>query len=220
MTSVTLNKLFKSAYLHAADAFEPDHEVGDLQDLNRTAWALLSDDQRIQALESSEVEESLELGAREEFNAEDLVALVEDGQAEAVLEKLFLAADQHLEDNGDPSDAASDLQRLLEGLWAVMNTEQKQAFLKADAVAAVAEAGGCDDVTEASLQSCLRADLGLEIAQTLGFDSVETMLEHQAWLEENGSPEFKQWLDRVKKEGERNEGVRSEETKKGAPKPR
>lgn len=215
MTSVTLNKLFKSACLHAADSFEPDHEVGDLQDLNRTAWALLSDDQRIQVLEGNEVDDNLELGAREEFNAEDLVALVEDGQADAVLEKLFLAADQHLEDNSDPSDAASDLQRLLEGLWAVMNTEQKQAFLKTEAVADVVEAGGFEDITEASLQSCLRADLRLEIAQTLGFDSVETMLEHQAWLEENGTPEFKRWLDGVKNEGELNE-----ETRKGAPKPR
>lgn len=215
MTSVTLNKLFKSAYLHAVDAFEPDHEVGDLQSLNRTAWALLSNDQRIQVLEGNEVEDNLELGAREEFNAQDLVALVEDGQADAVLENLFLAADQHLEDNGDPSDAASDLQRLLEGLWPVMNTEQKQAFLSHEAVIAVIESGCCDDVTEESVQLALQEEVALELAQTLGFDSVETMLEHQAWLEENGSPEFKQWLDGVKKEGERNEGA-----KKSAPKPR
>lgn len=210
MTSVTLNKLFKSAYLHAADTFELDHEVGDLQDLNRTAWALLSDDQRIQVLEGNEVEDNLELGAREEFNAEDLVALVEDEQADAVLEKLFLAADQHLEDNGDASDAASDLQRLLEGLWAVMNTEQKKAFLSHEAVIAVIESGCCDDVTEESVQLALQEEVALELAQTLGFDSVETMLEHQAWLEENGSPEFKQWFDGVKNEG----------AKKSAPKPR
>lgn len=215
MTSVTLNKLFKSAYLHAADAFEPDHEVGDLQDLNRTAWALLSDDQRIQVLEGSEVEDNLELGAREEFNAEDLVALVEDGQADVVLEKLFLAADQHLEDNGDPSDAASDLQHLLEGMWSVMRTEQKQAFLGNKAVIAVVESGCCDDVTEESVQAALKEELALDVARTLGFDSVDAMLEHQAWLEENGSPEFKQWFDRVQNEGVRNEGA-----KKSAPKPR
>ena len=215
MTSVTLNKLFKSAYLHAADTFEPDHEVGDLQNLNRTAWALLSDDQRIQVLEGNEVEDNLELGAREEFDAEDLVALVEDGQSDVVLEKLFLAADQHLEDNGDPSDAASDLQHLLEGMWSVMNTEQKKAFLSHEAVIAVIESGCCDDVTEESVQLALQEEAALELAQTLGFDSVETMLEHQAWLEENGSPEFKQWFDRVQ-----NEGVRNENTNTRAPKPR
>lgn len=210
MTSVTLNKLFKSAYLHAADTFEPDHEVGDLQNLNRTAWALLSDDQRIQVLEGNEVEDNLELGAREEFDAEDLVATVEDGQTDAPLDKLFLAADQHLEDNGDASDAASDLQRLLEGLWAVMNTEQKLAFLGDKAVIAVIESGCCDDVTEESVQTALKEELALDVARTLGFDSVDAMLEHQAWLEENGSPEFKQWL----------EGVRNEGAKKSVPKPR
>lgn len=215
MASVTLNKLFKSAYLHAADSFEPGHEVGDLQDLNRTAWALLSDDQRIQVLEGSEVEDNLDLGARDEFHAEDLVALVEGEQVDAVLEKLFLAADQHLEDNGDPSDAASDLQRLLEGLWMAMSTEQKEAFLSHEVVLAVIESGCCDDVTEESVQRALKEEVALELAQTLGFDSVETMLEHQGWLEENGTPEFKQWLEQ-----NRNDGVQNEETRKGAPKPR
>ena len=215
MTSQTLHKLFKAAYEHASDSFEPDHEVGDLQDLSRSAWALLSDDQRIQVLEGAEVEDNLELGAREEFNAEDLVALVEGGQTDAPLDKLFLAADQHLEDNGDASDAASDLQRLLEGMWSVMRTEQKQAFLAHESVMAVIESGCCDDVTEESLHAMLKDEVALELAQTLGFDSADAMLEHQAWLEENGSPEFKQWLDRVK-----NEGVRNENTNTRAPKPR
>lgn len=215
MASQTLHKLFKATYEHASDSFEPDHEVGDLQDLSRSAWALLSDDQRIQVLEGNEVEDNLELGAREEFDSEDLVALVEGGQTYAPLDKLFLAADQHLEDNGDASDAASDLQRLLEGMWSVMRTEQKQAFLGNKAVIAVVESGCCDDVTEESVQAALKEELALDVARTLGFDSVDAMLEHQAWLEENGSPEFKQWLDRVQ-----NEGVRNENTNTRAPKPR
>jgi hypothetical protein len=37
-----LEKLFGAADNHAEDTGEPDHEVGDLQDVLRTAWNLMT----------------------------------------------------------------------------------------------------------------------------------------------------------------------------------
>jgi len=39
---------------------EPDHEVGDLQDILRVAWALMSDEQRVEALKHEDVRAVLE----------------------------------------------------------------------------------------------------------------------------------------------------------------
>lgn len=198
MPSSAIEKLFKAAYQHGMDSFEPDHEVGDLQDLCRAAWGLIDDDKKCRILDCYEVAENLDMGAREEFTANDLIELVTKGRGDEALEKLFVAADQHFEDNGDPSDASGDLQRLLGAVWGFMDSRERQAFLSSEAVLAVVEAGGCEDVTQAQLEAALKEDLGLEIAQTLGFTSVEGMLEHQSWLEENGSAEFKKWLEGMK----------------------
>ena len=125
MKSDTLDILFSAALRHAEDSFDPDHEIGDLQDLLRAAWVLLPRSQKTFVLDGLAVGENLDFGSRDEFDADDLIDLVESGQAAEALEKLFLAADQHQEDNGDPSDAASDLH-----------------FLKQDVVKATLEAGG------------------------------------------------------------------------------
>lgn len=214
MPSSTIEKLFKAAYQHGMDSFEPDHEVGDLQDLCRAAWSLVDDEKKCRILDCYEVEENLELGARDVFTADDLIEWVEKGRGDEALKQLFVAADQHFEDNGDPSDTAGDLQRLLGAVWGFMGSRERQAFLSSEAVLAVVEAGGCEDVTQAQLEAALKEDLGLEIARTLGFASVDGMLEHQAWLEENGTAEFKQWLEEAKE----SKGV--SESKKNPPKPR
>lgn len=67
-----LEKLFEAADHHAEDTGE-DHTVGDLQDLLSRAWAIMSVEQRIQLLESNEVEALVEAGAREEFSVGDLL---------------------------------------------------------------------------------------------------------------------------------------------------
>ena len=70
-----LEKLFAAADNHGEDD-EPDHTVGDLQDLLRTAWSIMTVGQKLQLLGSDEVENIVELGARGEFEADDLVAEV------------------------------------------------------------------------------------------------------------------------------------------------
>jgi hypothetical protein len=73
MSSI-LKKLFKAADNHAEDTGEADHAVGDLQDVLRAAWDLMTPEQRGQLLESDAVEALIEAGAQDEFRAEDLVA--------------------------------------------------------------------------------------------------------------------------------------------------
>ena len=47
----------------------------------------------------------------------------------------------------------------------------------------------------------------LEKAQALGFATVDEALEHEQWLEKNGSPEFKAWLNQVRQQtAQRKEG--------------
>jgi len=67
-----LDKLLTAADNHGEDD-DPDHTVGDLQDLLRRAWDIMSVSQKRQLLNSSEVEDLAMLGARGEFEASDLV---------------------------------------------------------------------------------------------------------------------------------------------------
>jgi hypothetical protein len=71
MTSI-LDKLFESADHHGEDS-EPDHTVGDLQDLLTTAWSILTLEQKRALLQSDAVETLLDMGARDEFTVEDLL---------------------------------------------------------------------------------------------------------------------------------------------------
>lgn len=54
-----------AATQHAEDTGEHDHEVGDLQDVLRAAWALLSSEQRQALLTSSPAKAVLEAGAED-----------------------------------------------------------------------------------------------------------------------------------------------------------
>lgn len=53
-----------AAKQHGEDS-DPDHEVGDLQDMLRSAWELLSEEQRLQLVRTPAFEETLEYGAEE-----------------------------------------------------------------------------------------------------------------------------------------------------------
>lgn len=73
-TTNLLDKLFAAADAHGEDSGEPDHTIGDLQGLLRRAWSLMSISQQLKMLQSAEVNDLVEAGARDEFEAEDLEA--------------------------------------------------------------------------------------------------------------------------------------------------
>ncbi|GBG14484.1 SerC protein [Novimethylophilus kurashikiensis] len=73
-----LEKLLKAADAHGEDSGEPDHTVGDLQDLLRKAWSLMSLSQKLELMQSDEVDNVVECGAQDEFEAEDLVMQMRD----------------------------------------------------------------------------------------------------------------------------------------------
>jgi hypothetical protein len=72
-----LDKLFESADNHGEDS-EPDHTVGDLQDLLTTTWAILTPDQKRTLLQSDAVETLLDMGARDEFTVDDLLEQLDE----------------------------------------------------------------------------------------------------------------------------------------------
>lgn len=69
-----IEKLFAAADNHGTDTGESDHTVGDLQGLLRKAWDIMSVSQKLQLLNSTEVEDLVELGAQGDFKQDDLVA--------------------------------------------------------------------------------------------------------------------------------------------------
>lgn len=75
-----LEKLIAAADNHGEDE-DPDHTVGDLQDLLRRSWEIMGVSQRLQLLRSDEAESVILHGARDEFDAEALVAEVQSDLA-------------------------------------------------------------------------------------------------------------------------------------------
>lgn len=73
-----LEKLFAAADNHGEDSGELDHVAGDLQDLLCKSWSIMTVSQRLQLLRSNEVESLVELGARGEFDREDLIDELND----------------------------------------------------------------------------------------------------------------------------------------------
>lgn len=73
MPDTILTHLLAAADNHGEDSGEPDHTIGDLQDLLRKAWALLNHGQRVALLESDEVESVLDCGGRDEIEPSDLI---------------------------------------------------------------------------------------------------------------------------------------------------
>ena len=67
-----LEKLLNAADNHGQDD-DPDHTVGDLQDLLRRAWTIMSVGERRRLLGSDEAAQVAEAGARGEFDAGELV---------------------------------------------------------------------------------------------------------------------------------------------------
>lgn len=57
-----LQMIFDAADAHGEDTGEPDHTVGDLQDVLRAAWNLMSEAQREALMDSETVQSTLEMG--------------------------------------------------------------------------------------------------------------------------------------------------------------
>lgn len=77
-----LKKLFAAADNHSEDSGEPDHTVGDLQDLLRRSWEIMSVGQKLQLLRSTEVYNVVECGAQGEFEWDDLVTEITNALTE------------------------------------------------------------------------------------------------------------------------------------------
>lgn len=73
MGNSTLKMIFDAADAHGEDSGEPDHTVGDLQDLLREAWNVMSVKQKEALLRSDAMDNLIECGAREEFDIDDLI---------------------------------------------------------------------------------------------------------------------------------------------------
>lgn len=70
------DKLFEAADNHAEDTGEFDHAIGDLQDLLRSAWSIMTVAQRQAFLESDQADAVVEAGARDEFTTRDLTQML------------------------------------------------------------------------------------------------------------------------------------------------
>lgn len=79
MTKI-LKNLFDAADAHAEDTGEPDHAVGDLQDLLKEAFGLMTPSQKVAFLESETVSNNLLTGGRGEIDAEGLLDILDNEQ--------------------------------------------------------------------------------------------------------------------------------------------
>lgn len=84
MSKSTLKMVFDAADAHGEMSGEPDHTVGDLQDLLREAWKIMSNEQKEALIYSDAMDNLIECGANEEFDAD---ALVESMKSETAAPK-------------------------------------------------------------------------------------------------------------------------------------
>lgn len=77
MPHTIIEKLIDAAEQHGEDD-HPDHTVGDLVDLLRTAWSTMSVEQKRLMLKSDAVQDVVDCGAREEFDVAELEQALND----------------------------------------------------------------------------------------------------------------------------------------------
>lgn len=92
-----LERLFKAADNHGDDSGEPDHAVGDLQQLLTRACSFLSVSQMLAFLASDEVEALVEAGARGEYDVQTLMDEIQLGlfDKQQALKQAGYRWDQH-----------------------------------------------------------------------------------------------------------------------------
>lgn len=61
-TTPDIESYILAAEIHGEDSYEPDHEVGDLQQLLRLAWTFLIDAQKQRFAEHDHAKDVLSLG--------------------------------------------------------------------------------------------------------------------------------------------------------------
>lgn len=77
-----LEKILTAADNHGEDSGEPDQTVGDLQDILRDAWEIMTVSQKIQLLKSDAVGNVIELGGRDEIDVDVEVQAIKTTIAE------------------------------------------------------------------------------------------------------------------------------------------
>lgn len=116
--------LLHAAHVHGS--FEdPDHEVGDLQDMLREAFDLLTEEQRVSFFKGDEVL------AVERTAGDDVTCTRVD--------QLIDLATQHAADACEPDHEAGDLQDLLRAAWQLMDWRQQRDLLCGPSACQVAE---------------------------------------------------------------------------------
>lgn len=108
-------------------------EVDDLRTLVRLSWGVLSPEQRAKVTASEEVVAAVEA----EFMPTG------PGTGEDGAQWLICAAEAHGEGD-DPDHDAGDLQGFIRAMWREMSIEQHRAVIEDDAMADIAELGGCE----------------------------------------------------------------------------
>lgn len=118
--------LISAAQYHGLNS-EPDHEAGDLQDYIRASWALMTQNQRVQALKHPRLETALETAIMDSF-------VVVEGHMEAGGADLFFKVfEQHAEDEGADAEIG-DLQEALRSCWDVMTGAQRSQLMRTESV--------------------------------------------------------------------------------------
>lgn len=93
-----IEKLITAADNHSEDTGE-DHGIGDLQDLLRQAWSIMSVSQKRQLIRTGEVGDLVEAGARGEFEVTDLESEINQELAEMEV-KVVAAGGSFMEHEG------------------------------------------------------------------------------------------------------------------------
>lgn len=72
-----IEKILDATDNHGEDSGDFNHTVGDLRDLMREAWGLMTLDQRRKMVKSTRVADVVECGARDEFDVDDLLKTID-----------------------------------------------------------------------------------------------------------------------------------------------
>lgn len=73
MSKTVINKLMTAAKNHGEDNLGHQDQVSDLESMLLSMWELMTPGQKVSFIEGDAVEAVIELGARDEYTAEDLV---------------------------------------------------------------------------------------------------------------------------------------------------
>lgn len=149
-----LSQILSAAEAHGLSS-EPDHEVGDLQDVIRQMWRLFDLDQVKAFAEADAINEMVEWSGDPAILAEGLTGALEANAnnnpasllkaRNEVLQVVLDAAKAHgMESESDME--IGDLQEVVRQMWGMMNPEQKKQIMTTGPVSSLIQEWGssCD----------------------------------------------------------------------------